>query len=79
RLINITLPRIKDFRGLSPDSFDGKGNYTIGITEQIVFPEIDYDKVPLIHGMDVTIVTTTESNAEAKELLSAFGFPLKRR
>lgn len=79
RLINIALPRIKDFRGLSPDSFDGKGNYTIGITEQIVFPEIDYDKVPLIHGMDVTIVTTTESNAEAKELLSAFGFPLKRR
>ncbi|MCG2678037.1 50S ribosomal protein L5 [bacterium] len=78
RLINITLPRIKDFRGLSPDSFDGKGNYTIGITEQIVFPEIDYDKVPLIHGMDITIVTTTESNKEARELLSAFGFPLKR-
>ncbi|MBU4561626.1 50S ribosomal protein L5 [bacterium] len=78
RLINITLPRIKDFRGLSPDSFDGKGNYTIGITEQIVFPEIEYDKVPLIHGMDITIVTTTESNKEARELLSAFGFPLKR-
>jgi len=78
RLINVALPRIRDFKGLSPDSFDGKGNYTIGITEQIVFPEIDYDKVPLIHGMDITIVTTAESNEEARELLSAFGFPLKR-
>ena len=58
--------------------FDGKGNYTIGITEQIVFPEIEYDKVPLIHGMDITIVTTAESNEEARGLLSAFGFPLKR-
>ena len=78
RLINVALPRIRDFKGLSPDSFDGKGNYTIGITEQIVFPEIDYDKVPLIHGMDITIVTTAESNEEARELLFAFGFPLKR-
>jgi large subunit ribosomal protein L5 len=78
RLINVALPRIRDFKGLSPDSFDGKGNYTIGITEQIVFPEIDYDKVPLIHGMDITIVTTAESNEEARGLLSAFGFPFKR-
>lgn len=78
RLINVVLPRIRDFKGLSPDSFDRKGNYTIGITEQIVFPEIDYDKVPLIHGMDITIVTTTESSEEARELLSAFGFPLRR-
>jgi large subunit ribosomal protein L5 len=78
RLINVALPRIRDFKGLSPDSFDGKGNYTIGITEQIVFPEIEYDKVPLIHGMDITIVTTAESNEKARELLSAFGFPFKR-
>ena len=78
RLINVALPRIRDFKGLSPGSFDGKGNYTIGITEQIVFPEIDYDKVPLIHGMDITIVTTAESNEKARGLLSAFGFPLKR-
>jgi len=78
RLINVALPRIRDFKGLSPDSFDGRGNYTIGIKEQIVFPEIEYDKVPLIHGMDITITTTAESNEEAKELLSAFGFPFKR-
>ena len=78
RLINITLPRIRDFKGLSLDSFDGKGNYTIGLTEQIIFPEIDYDKVSHIHGMDITIVTTAESNEEVKELFSAFGFPLRR-
>ena len=79
RLINVALPRMRDFKGLSPDSFDGKGNYTMGIPEQIIFPEIDYDKVPLIHGLDITIVTNAEANEEARELLSAFGFPFRRK
>lgn len=78
RLINVALPRIKDFRGLSPDSFDGHGNYTFGLEEQIVFPEVDIDQVYQIQGMDITLVTTTESDQEAKELLSLFGMPFRR-
>ncbi len=75
RLVNIALPRVRDFRGLSPKSFDGKGNYSIGLKEQIVFPEINYDKIDKIRGMDVTIVTTAKTDAEAKALLKAFNMP----
>jgi large subunit ribosomal protein L5 len=75
RLLALALPRIRDFRGLSPDSFDGKGNYTLGVTEQLIFPEIDYDKVLKVRGMDITIVTTASSNAEGRALLVALGFP----
>jgi large subunit ribosomal protein L5 len=78
RLISLAIPRIRDFRGLPPDSFDGRGNYTFGVTEQLIFPEIDYDKVDVTRGMDITIVTTARSNAEGKALLDAFGFPFKR-
>lgn len=78
RLINITVPRIRDFRGLNPNSFDGRGNYTMGVTEQIIFPEIDYDKVEQIRGLNITLVTSAETDEEAFELLSAFGFPFKR-
>lgn len=78
RLINITIPRIRDFRGLSDKSFDGRGNYTIGIREQIIFPEIDYDKVERIRGMDITIVTTAKSDEEGRSLLREFGMPFKK-
>ncbi len=78
RLISIAIPRIRDFRGLSPKSFDGRGNYSLGIKEQIVFPEIDYDKVDKIRGLDITITTTAKSNEEARALLDAFNFPIKR-
>ena len=78
RLIALAIPRIRDFRGLPTDSFDGRGNYTFGVTEQLIFPEIDYDKVDAPRGMDITIVTTARSNAEGKALLDAFGFPFKR-
>ena len=77
RLVNVGIPRVRDFRGLSTKSFDGHGNYTLGITEQIIFPEIDYDKVERIHGMDVTIVTTAKTDEEAFELLKAFGVPFR--
>ena len=77
RLISIAIPRIRDFRGLNPKSFDGRGNYTFGLKEQIVFPEIDYDKVDALRGMDVTITTSAETNEEAEALLRAFNFPLK--
>ncbi|WMS89064.1 50S ribosomal protein L5 [Pleionea litopenaei] len=77
RLISIAIPRIRDFRGLNPKSFDGRGNYSLGIKEQIVFPEIDYDKVDKVRGLDITITTTAESNEEARALLDAFNFPLK--
>lgn len=77
RLIAIAIPRIRDFRGLNPKSFDGRGNYTFGLKEQIVFPEIDYDKVDELRGMDVTITTTAKTNEEADALLRAFDFPLK--
>ena len=77
RLIAIAIPRIRDFRGLNGRSFDGRGNYSMGVKEQIIFPEIDYDKVDKIRGMDITITTTAETDTEAKALLLAFGFPLK--
>jgi large subunit ribosomal protein L5 len=72
RLVNIALPRVRDFRGLSGKSFDGRGNYTFGIKEQIVFPEIDYDKIDEIRGMDIVFVTSAKTNAEAKALLKAY-------
>jgi large subunit ribosomal protein L5 len=77
RFISIAVPRIRDFRGLNPKSFDGRGNYSVGIKEQIIFPEIDYDKVDKVRGMDITITTTAETNEEGRALLSAFNFPLK--
>ena len=78
RLIALAIPRIRDFRGLPANSFDGRGNYTFGVTEQLIFPEIDYDKIDRTRGMDITIVTTARTNAEGKALLDAFGFPFKR-
>jgi large subunit ribosomal protein L5 len=77
RLIGIAIPRIRDFRGLNPRSFDGRGNYSMGITEQIVFAEVDYDKIDKIRGMDITITTTADTNQEALELLRAFNFPFR--
>src|SRR5438105_5220845 len=78
RLVNIALPRVRDFRGLNPKSFDGGGNCTIGIREHIVFPEIDYDKAAEIWGMDITVCTTAKSDAEARALLAAFNFPFRQ-
>ena len=78
RLISLAIPRIRDFRGLNPRSFDGHGNYTFGVTEQLIFPEIDYDKVDAPRGMDITIVTTARTDAEGKALLDAFGFPFRK-
>jgi large subunit ribosomal protein L5 len=78
RLIALAIPRIRDFRGLPTGGFDGRGNYTFGVTEQLIFPEIDYDKVDAPRGMDITIVTTARTNAEGRALLDAFGFPFKR-
>jgi large subunit ribosomal protein L5 len=78
RLINIALPRVRDFRGLNPKSFDGRGNYTFGIKEHIVFPEVDYDKVTDIWGMDITVCTTARSDDEARALLAAFNFPFRQ-
>lgn len=77
RLITIAIPRIRDFRGLPAKSFDGRGNYSMGIKEQIVFPEIDYDKIDALRGMDITITTTAKSDEECKALLKAFNFPVK--
>jgi large subunit ribosomal protein L5 len=77
RLLATALPRIRDFRGLTPDAFDGSGNYTIGVTEQLIFPEIDYDKVVKVRGMDITIVTSARTNEEGRALLLALGFPLQ--
>lgn len=77
RLISIVLPRIRDFRGLSPKSFDGRGNYTLGLTEQIVFPEIDIDTVEFVHGMDITFVITGNSDEQSRELLSLLGMPFR--
>jgi len=79
RLISIYIPRIRDFRGFTPRAFDGKGNYSLGIKEQIVAPEIDYDKIDAIRGMDITITTTASNDAEARALLDAFGFPFKEK
>jgi large subunit ribosomal protein L5 len=78
RLINIALPRVRDFRGLNPKSFDGRGNYSLGIKEHIVFPEIDYDKAADIWGMDITVCTTARSNEEASALLKALNFPFRQ-
>jgi large subunit ribosomal protein L5 len=77
RLISIAIPRIRDFRGISPKSFDGRGNFAMGITEQIIFPEIDYDKVDALRGMDITITTTARTDDEGRALMRAFNFPLK--
>jgi large subunit ribosomal protein L5 len=78
RLITLAIPRIRDFRGLDPDGFDGSGNYNFGVTEQLIFPEIDYDKVDNVRGMNITIVTTARTNAEGKALLDSFNFPFRR-
>jgi large subunit ribosomal protein L5 len=78
RLISLAIPRIRDFRGLSPKGFDGRGNYTFGVTEQLIFPEIDYDKIDSPRGMDITIVTTARTDAEGRALLDAFGFPFRK-
>jgi large subunit ribosomal protein L5 len=77
RLLSVALPRIRDFRGLSPKSFDGAGNYTFGVTEQLIFPEIDYDKVGHVRGMDITLVTTASDDASGRALLQALGFPFR--
>lgn len=78
RLVNVAIPRIRDFRGLSPRSFDGRGNYSFGVREHIIFPEIDYDKILKIMGMDITIVTTAETDEEARELITLLGMPLRQ-
>jgi large subunit ribosomal protein L5 len=77
RFINIAVPRVRDFRGLSSDSFDGRGNYTVGIKEQVIFPEVDYDKIQKIHGMDITFVTSTDKDEEAMALLREMGMPFR--
>jgi len=77
RLISIAIPRIRDFRGMSGKAFDGRGNYNMGVTEQIIFPEIDYDKIDALRGMDINIATTAKNDAEAKALLKGFNFPFK--
>ncbi len=78
RLVSLAIPRVRDFRGLSVQSFDGRGNYTFGVTEQLIFPEIDYDSIDTTRGMDITIVTTARTDAEGLALLTAFGFPFRR-
>jgi len=78
RLVSVAIPRIRDFRGLNPRSFDGRGNYTFGITEQLIFPEIDYDKIDTVRGMDITIVTTGTTDDQGRALLRALGFPFRR-
>ena len=78
RLISLAIPRIRDFRGLSPISFDGRGNYTFGVTEQLIFPEVDYDRIDVTRGMDITICTTARSDTEGRAFLVAFGFPFRQ-
>lgn len=78
RLINLSLPRVRDFRGVNPNAFDGRGNYALGIKEQLIFPEIEYDKVDKVRGMDVIFVTTANTDEEARELLTQFGMPFKK-
>src|SRR3989337_806641 len=78
RLIAVAIPRVRDFRGLNPRSFDGRGNYSFGVTEQLIFPEIDFDKVAKVRGMDITICTTAKDDAAGRGLLEAFGFPFRR-
>ena len=79
RLIAVSIPRIRDFRGLSPKGFDGRGNYSFGVTEQLIFPQIDYDKIMKVRGMDITLVTTAETDEQGRALLDAFGFPFRRQ
>ena len=78
KLVNISLPRVRDFRGVSPTAFDGRGNYTLGVREQIIFPEIEYDKVNKLRGMDICIITTAKTNEEARELLDSLGMPFAK-
>jgi large subunit ribosomal protein L5 len=78
RLVSLAIPRIRDFRGMPPNQFDGRGNYTFGVTEQLIFPEIDYDKIDTVRGMDITIVTTATTNDHGRALLTAMGFPFRR-
>lgn len=78
RLINLSLPRVRDFRGVNPNAFDGRGNYALGIKEQLIFPEIDYDKVDKVRGMDIIFVTTAKSDEEGRELLTQFGMPFRK-
>ena len=78
RLVNLALPRVRDFRGVNPDAFDGRGNYALGIKEQLIFPEVEYDKVDKVRGMDIIFVTTAETDEEARELLTLFGMPFKK-
>lgn len=78
KLINIAIPRVRDFRGINPNSFDGRGNYNLGVKEQLIFPEIDYDKIDKVRGMDVCIVTTAETDEEARELLMLMGMPFRQ-
>jgi large subunit ribosomal protein L5 len=78
RLVSLAIPRIRDFRGMNPNAFDGRGNYTFGVTEQLIFPEIDYDSIDTVRGMDITIVTTARTDDEGRALLTALGFPFRR-
>ncbi|CEO90161.1 MAG TPA: 50S ribosomal protein L5 [Syntrophaceticus sp.] len=78
KLVNIVLPRVRDFRGISPKAFDGRGNYTLGLREQVIFPEIDYDEIDKVRGMDITIVTTAKTDEEARELLKLMGMPFRQ-
>ena len=78
KLVTVSLPRVRDFRGISKKSFDGRGNYTLGVKEQLIFPEIDYDRVDKVRGMDIVIVTTAKSDEEAKELLTQLGMPFQK-
>ncbi len=78
KLVSVSLPRVRDFRGVSKKSFDGRGNYTLGVKEQLIFPEIDYDKVSKVRGMDIVIVTTAKTDEEARELLTQFGMPFQK-
>jgi large subunit ribosomal protein L5 len=79
KLLNVALPRIRDFRGVSPDGFDGRGNYSLGLREQVVFPEIDYDKIDKLRGLEVSIVTTARTDDEARSLLTRLGMPFRKR
>jgi len=78
RLINLSLPRVRDFRGVNPNAFDGRGNYSLGIKEQVIFPEIEYDKIDKVRGMDIIFVTTAKTDEEARELLTEFGMPFRK-
>ena len=79
RLINLSLPRIRDFRGISPKSFDGRGNYTLGVREQLIFPEVEYDKIDQIRGMDISIITTARNDEEGRALLKEMGMPFREK